>query len=194
MKKLLFLLLLLSFNTYAKYLEGKIILKDKTEMTGLIELGKNNSINYKTDKKSKKQEISAEKIESVLIIDKKQNINKYEFHLTSTKGAVGNKEKMRLLQVLVDGKVKLYGTSTSFTYNNGIGVSGHSSSTYFLKRNDEIKPVFYIAFGYIVKQNFKDFIKEYFKDCEALISKVENREFKEKHYTEIIEYYNTNCK
>ena len=193
MKKFLLplLFLILSFTTYANYLKGTIILKDKTEMAGLIELGKNNSVNFKTDKKSIKVEISAEKIESVLIIGNKQNINKYEFHLTSTKTIVGNKEIMRLLQVLIDGKMKLYGTSTSFTNYNG---TGYSSSTYFLKRNDEIKPVFFVAFGYIVKQNFREFIKEYFKDCEAIISKVERKELKEKNYTEIVEYYNSTCK
>jgi hypothetical protein len=194
MKKLLILFFLISLNSYAKYFEGKVILKDKTEMSGFIELGKNSSINYKSDKKSKKEEIYAEKIERILIIDKKQNINIYEFHLTITKGVVGNNENMRLLQVLLEGKVNLYGTSTSFTYNTGFGISGHDSSTYFIKRKEEDKPVFFIAFGYIVKQNFKDFVNEYFKDCGTLIDKVEKKEFKEKHYTEIVEFYNNNCK
>ena len=80
MKKLLMLFILISLNSYAKYFEGKVILKDKTEISGFIELGKNSSINYKSDKKSKIEEISAEKIERILIIDKKQNINIYDFY------------------------------------------------------------------------------------------------------------------
>ncbi|MEZ4852991.1 hypothetical protein [Flavobacterium sp.] len=48
------------------------------------------------------------------------------------------------------------------------------------------------AFGYI-GNSFKKFINNYFKDCQKLISKVENKEFKKKNLEEIVEFYNSNC-
>lgn len=195
MKIIIILVLFFNLNTYGKYFEGKVVLKNNTEKNGLIELGKNLTLNFKVDKKSEKEVIKGEDIKYVLTIDNKYNQNKYEFHLTSTKGLVGNKEKMRLLKIIVEGNINLYVASEGLSYSTGgSGVSTFSTSTYFLKRLEETKPTFFVAFGYVVKQDFKTFIKEYFKDCNELITKVNKNELKEKHSIEIASFYNNNCK
>ena len=104
MKKLLMLFILISLNSYAKYFEGKVILKDKTEISGFIELGKNSSINYKSDKKSKIEEISAEKIT-------------HAYHLAMESMATLNKNTSGLLR-----RYKSHG-ATDVT---GFGILGHA--------------------------------------------------------------------
>ena len=190
------MLLLSSFLLNAQKDKGTIKLLNGKSISGLVKI-KGNKISFKKNKSSKKVNYNYENVAMVTYLDKDNNEHKYEYIKLTYK------KKPQLMLIQIDGFLKLY-TESNFTFSGGAGTGGFGTaagagsfsggSTYYIKRENEKFATYYVAFGYIPKNKFKKVVRDYFKDCKSLLNKINNNEFKKKHYVEIVEYYNTNCR
>ena len=182
----LFLLFFISIIQAQKD-NGTLIFNDGKTLNGLIKI-KGNEIIFKTSKKSEKVNYNYEKVSAVTFLDKKNKTHRFEYI------KLDDKNKPQLYYVEINDFLKLYSSvSSSFNMSGGLG-NNKSTSTFYIKRENEELATYFVAFGYIPKNSFKNVVFEYFKDCISLVNKFEKKEFKKKHYFEIIEYYNKNCR
>ncbi len=103
------------------------------------------------------------------------------------------KSKPKLMELVIDGKVKLYRISD--VYDKKIGFHSNSdmmkrktsSTKYFLEEKNNTNLVFRFA------KDFESKAKVYFKDCNLLVQKIGDIGFRQKDILEIVIYYNENC-
>ncbi len=177
------LILFVSTSCFSQKDKGSIVLIDGSVISGLVKIN-SNTIKFKDSKNSKSVEYDFKTAKSATFYDQKNKEYKYEFI------TIENKENPVLFKLEIDGYLKLYSESLS-SYG---GMSGfRSSSTFYIKKENEPISQYYVAFGYIPKISFNNVIESYFTDCKAIQDKVKNGDFKKKDYFEIIEYYNANC-
>jgi predicted Zn-ribbon and HTH transcriptional regulator len=99
------------------------------------------------------------------------------------------------LKLKIDGTQKLFHYyytqhAAGTNYNSsGMPSGGYSYSVerYVLQKGDEqIKRPSGLT--------FKKDMKEYFKDCKALVEKIDNKEFRRDDLDSMVEFYNSNCR
>ena len=100
--------------------------------------------------------------------------------------------KPELLRVLTKGNVSLYSTEiiTAVMNSSGLGVNispyYNETTIYYLKKEADpfVKPF---------KGSFEKYTKEYFKDCPALVRRIEERKFTKDNILELVDFYNDIC-
>ncbi len=85
------------------------------------------------------------------------------------------------MKVIERGKCTLF--LWRYTLNGGISIN------YYAYR--ESKPKFLSTRDIISGINFIKSTSEYFSDCEELVKKIKNKDFKKKETLEMVKYYNT---
>ncbi|MCF6279121.1 MAG: hypothetical protein L3J14_02120 [Flavobacteriaceae bacterium] len=99
------------------------------------------------------------------------------------------KDKPRLMELIVNGEVKLYRVLNIYKNSNLNFTKKKSSNTrYFLEKNDNSNTVFRIP----KKINIE--MKEYFSDCNKLVKLIGLDGFRRKDIANIVLYYNEGCK
>jgi len=180
--------LFLTVFTYAQKKEGTLIFKDGKTINGLIKT-KGSKVLFKQNKQSEIITYTHDKLSGIQFINKKNKIYKFEYI------TINPKKEPKLYYVEIDEFLKLYSEgNTIFSMQGGGLGSSRKTSTFYLKKENEDVATFYTAFGYIPKDKFKKVVNEYFNDCKPLLEKINTKEFKKKHYFEIVEYYNNNCR
>lgn len=172
---------------FSQKTKGTVTLIDGTILSGYVSVS--NKVKFKSNLNAKAITYDYQNCKEASVIDKKGKEKKYEYI------KLKENKKPILLEIITDGFLRLYyQDNTSYTGNfGGSGMGGfNSKSTYYVKKQTEDVAEKCAAFGYI-GNSFKKFINDYFKDCQKLISKVENKEFKKKNLEEIVEFYNSNC-
>ena len=194
MKNIIPFIYLFTIITFAQKEKGAVTLINGDIKNGLVKVTANKII-YKSSKDAKAEKYDFSQAKSATIKDKKGVESIFEF-VTIKEG-----KDPELLEVLVNGYLKLYGEGTSVymvsapAAGGGFGHVGgvSSTSTFYLKKENENTAQFYTCKGYVPKISFTKLIDQYFNDCPEIQQKVENKEFKKKHYKEIVEFYNQNC-
>ncbi len=103
------------------------------------------------------------------------------------------KSKPRLMEMNIDGKMKLYRIAD--VYNSNIGFDYNSkflnpksgSTVYFLETKENQDIVFRFS------SNFDKLAKIYFSDCEDLLAQLGKDNFRKKDILKIVIFYNENC-
>ena len=90
-----------------------------------------------------------------------------------------------LMEVIERGKCTLF----LWRYSSG----GGTSTNYYAYREGEGKPKLIVTRDIISPLNFIKDTSEYFSDCEALVTKIKNKDYKKKETPEMVRYYNTQC-
>lgn len=192
MKNKLFLLLFtFSLIINAQKDKGTVTLNNGNIVSGLVKI-KSDKIVFKTNKAADAEKYDFTQAKSATITDKKGEKTTFEFVV------IKEGKDPELLELIVDGYLKLYGEGTSTYSGMSAGMSGYggsfrSTSTHYLKKESEAIAQFYKCEGYVAKISFTKFVEEYFSDCPKIQSKVKDKEFKKKDYKEIVEYYNSHC-
>ena len=78
----------------------------------------------------------------------------------------------------------------------GMGVRGTISiNQYFVGENgsDIVKKLTATGTGYLFETDFKKAAVEYFKDCPALVSKIEEEVFDKNDIEKVVDFYNREC-
>lgn len=152
---------------------------------GLNTLRSYNKIFYKTSKNSKKKKYKKEDIAFFVV---KNNFDK-NIKFTYVQKS---KRKSKLMQVLVEGKVSLYaerGVQEVYEMSNSNFKYYMDQDYYYVKKGNEIF-VDNRFFTNIFK-SFRKTAKAYFFDCNLVVSKIENGEYKANDLEEIIKEYNS---
>ena len=111
---------------------------------------------------------------------------------------VKGKKKPRLMELIVDGKAKLYRILDVYdgaqmlpfkNMRNNKNYSGEKNlnTRYFLESKDGDGTVFRI------KKNFEKEAKKYFSDCEKLVKLIGTKGFRKKDLLDIVLFYNEEC-
>ncbi|NQY07420.1 MAG: hypothetical protein HRT68_14800 [Flavobacteriaceae bacterium] len=172
--------------------QDKIVFKNGTVKTGKIGFKFFNSQKIKL-----KKDDNSEELIDVKTIKYIEQLNpKNETIIKSIFMPVKIEGKFKKMIVLMEGDVMLLGLQrykASMTENGFDPSNGHSTSDYYILRDGEEFATFLASFSHIGGKSFKKVVKEYFKDCPKLVEKALNKEFKKKHYKEVVMYYNNNC-
>lgn len=103
------------------------------------------------------------------------------------------KSKPRLMEMNIDGKMKLYRIADVYNSNYGFNSNTKflseksSSSVYFLETKEDQEFVFRIS------SNFDKLAKTYFSDCKDLVAQLGQDNFRRKDILKIVIFYNENC-
>jgi hypothetical protein len=177
MKKII-LLLTLTISTLAfSQKEGAtIILRNGEQKSGLIKITNSGKLKLYKNKNSKGQIIETRKI--VEVISKKNPEKKlYSIQVDS----IGT---YKLLKLVTKGIVSLYKVELRSSMYNG----GDTYDKLFVIRSGK-------NFATHIGNNiiYKNKAKKYFKDCNNLLTKMDDRKFRKQSAKIIIDYYNENC-
>jgi hypothetical protein len=228
-KVLLLLVLFLTVSfCFAQYswTPAKVYLKNGSVHVGQASLNKQvkggfvglmipkGKVSFKKSKKSKKKKFLAEKVDSVVFtvsyIEKegKNKIKKtrQEKYLPYYLGK--KKKRLRFLQLIVNGEVKLLGRTVFYEQNNNTTASSHNGidltnpasgafylsnpnhNELFVKKENEIPE---LINDRRITKSFRNRAKSFFKDCVPLVRKIENREYRKEDLITIVQYYNNSC-
>ncbi|EDP71790.1 hypothetical protein FBALC1_04862 [Flavobacteriales bacterium ALC-1] len=172
-------------------------------------------VKYRPDKKSKKIKYDAHLVDSILFtVTYKEKINKDWIEKTRIAKYIPvyldkKKKKQGFAELIVDGKVKLVGRTVMYTstttVHHGTTVSAggelitfppiynHHSGTHnnllVVREGHKAIKINHVS----LFKAFKKRASEFFSDCQSLVSKIENKEFKKEDLIAIVEYYNSNC-
>lgn len=180
-KTILLLIFLCSVGTYAQSKKFTITTKG----------GQSYAVNkYSKSTKYLKFKIDGNKVElpyralDSIISHKGSNFIKsrepavYKFiPISNTRGA--------LMEILERGKCTLY----VWRYASG----GGSSTNFYTYREGEGVPKILVTRDFLSPLNFIDDTSEYFKDCPALVDKIQNKDYKKKETQEMVRFYNAVC-
>ncbi len=149
-----------------------------------------NALKYKTSSESKSKKIFFPEIDYIKIRYSKVNTKKYKFFQR-----VGFDNYIAVEEIVSGSKVKLYieGYYFSSTGAGGIAVNQQVVKYYIKKVSDERLTYLgdYPALGIDLKLN----VLKYFNDCDKLIEKINNKEFRIREGVgKIATYYNEQCK
>ena len=188
-----------------KWYNGNLILKNNDTLNGLIKfestsknlLGLNsisgdNAVFFKKSENSKKQKFKKEQVKYFIIKNNSNKTLKYEYVNTDEK-------KLKLLQVLIEGKVNLYlkraeqdlvlDNSTPSEINQTIFKT--QRNFYYVKKEKDK----YVSNRFFTNafKSFKKTAKEYLSDCTSVVNKINNDTYKWEDLYAMISEYN-NCK
>jgi hypothetical protein len=186
--KFLISLLLLVLQSYSQKQQGTITLIDGTVLTGTVKVT-DDAFKYRENENSEWRKFDHNSAVAATFINSSNVEEKFEFIYLE------KKVSPLLLQVVVDGYLKLYFETTSY---QGVGAQGigpvvNNVTTYYIKRKTETTAQYFTVVGSIAKTAFKEVVKSYFTDCPQLQKKVADGVFKKKHVEEIVKFYNQNC-
>jgi hypothetical protein len=187
--KLFFILLItINLNGYSQLNPSKVVLKTGDTITGILGKLKSKSFKYKVHPTAKAKEIDFSEIDFVQFKYSNNKISTFKFFQTT------DKDRYIAVKPLVIGDVELYGDnrSVSSTGAGGIPLS-QTVVDYYIKRQEESK-LTTLGFWNSFTTSLKDKIIMYFKDCNKVIEKIKDKEFRMRDGLEpIVEYYNENC-
>jgi hypothetical protein len=195
MKKIIqLLLLLISLNCFTQ--TKATILKTNGEVLkgfAYVSSYDSNIIKFKKNINDKPKKFGHKDIKKVFFILGDESFIEYQFKKIS-------KRKFQLMKVLIKGKLNLYSFTDSVLYNTQSSGEGfgnvsigklHTSTHFYLSKNE-----YGIVDEFPNKSVFKSFKKNastYFNDCNELVKKINNREFKNSNVIEVVEFYNSTC-
>ncbi len=183
----LFTFFLMSISSVAQKTTISITLKNgETFQTHKLS-EKKDALNFK-DEKGDSQSIKFSKIETIVSTGKKEKNNYKKRYI------MYSKSKGDLMEEIVNGFVKLY-RRTEFKMS-GVGAMGAPITStfidYYVKKDSE--PIAsYLQGSNVAYGSYRKNVREYFKDCEALIVMANDDNFKRSKIDEVVEFYNSNC-
>jgi len=184
-------------NVFSQKKKCIIYFKDNTTIEGLGKIKSDGAIKFKLN------EDSDSKIYEADLIDK---IKINENGLTQTYKYLKEKNNFPLwLKVIVEGKVNLYkndisgfnfGPMAGSGFGGGFGAPMAMSSgpvIYYYVSHEGDAEVFKITSIGNISKNFKNAASEFFKDCPALVEKINTKTFRKDDIEEVVNFYNKNC-
>ena len=189
MKKLL--LLLVCFFcihiTNAQYNATELKLKTGEILQVLGKLKGNHHFKYKKYNRDKPVKIHFSEIDYVKIQMTRRNTETYKYV------KVAGEQRMRVLQETMVGDVSLYLHSEDDWQCDMNGFSQWVTYTdYYVKRSNETEAV-HLPNGLFAGPRFREIASDFFQDCEALVEKIQTKEFKVRHISDIVNFYNLEC-
>ena len=179
MKSILSLLLICSiFLCNAQNDPGSISMTDGTLKEGLVKIRANGKVKFKSNSNSDAITFDLDRIASITIEDRSYEVTEYKNILGTSR---------TLMKVIVKGEATLLSDQifiAPMMQANGAWGGGNSRILYYLKKDGATHRL-----G--TRLNRKD--DNLFDDCPELSKKIDSRDIKRRHLSEIVEFYNRNC-
>ena len=190
---------IISILSFSCALSNKTTLyfNDGKEKVGVGKLASDYQIKFKTEG-SKSKKYHFKDLKSVKM-DTYDGTKKYIYLKVKGKGLYSIVEEVSL------GSVNLY-KKVSEGYTAGAPMGGvgsgapmmtsehyYSISNYYVKKGNEAE-ITHLGSTSLFSKNFKKAASLYFKDCQALVNKIEQKEFKKRDIEKIVTFYNQECK
>ena len=185
-KRILSIVLLISFLSFSQNDKCIIYFKDGTKLEGLGKLKSNGQVKFRLDKESDKQNYHSS------IISKIQFIN---YKVTTFEYKVIDDLNSEWLELIIKGKVSLYTISINHQQMgmNG-GMSFGNTTTYYFTCHNNDSQVYRIASVGTISRSFKKTASDFFKDCPKIVKKIHDETYKKDDLKRIvIEYNNSDC-
>jgi hypothetical protein len=191
------ILLVFSQVVFAQPYPGSVILKDNTVLSGFVMPDHDEGIFFGTAESDVSRAIAPADIQS-LTMDINGTAANYIYMEAALPFSKNDTSKLRLMKIVKQGSVGLY----EYQVNSAISVAMNGEcEVLYIKRDSEAQPemLCYVIHSMMSgisyrRSKFKEFAAGYFKDCPALVSKINKNEFKVRHYLDIVDFYNAQCK
>ncbi|RZJ53550.1 MAG: hypothetical protein EOO44_08140 [Flavobacterium sp.] len=199
-KLILITLFLFTFQAYSQDQECTLFFKDGDSIEG-YGIIKNNKIKFRISLDSKADTWDFENVSKIEFPD---------FHMLYTYEYVklNSFDNPKLLELVVDGEVKLYRLEKTLLLINmnpefvdlqkGESIlSKHrepnkqTTEVFYLKRKNDEYPT-HINIG--ILSNWKKVTTTYFSDCDFLVKKIKDNKYTSNQINEIVEFYNDICR
>ncbi len=200
-------LLLVIFSTllFSQSKKATVFYKNGDSIQGFISRINYDDIKFSKEKKGKYKWLKSKGLDK-LIIYSEDGIQERHY-VEHKKKKNSKKSKTRLVTLVLKGKVNYYiepynfgsgfrndgksfGMSQNFYYDEGF-----NQVRLYVKRDNEKYVTLLSTSGQVVfSKNFKKTASGYFKDCLELVSKIESGYYKKANVTEMVEFYNKECK
>ena len=181
------------FGANAQWNSGTLYFKNGEVKKGEIKFNGTEHIKYRTSKDEKKVKYHFSELEKLDL--SKGSINAIYVYLLLEENL------FQVVRQLETGKVNLYslvrtyyGPSTMPGSGGGVMTMGHTNNInhLFVKFIDDELPT-HLGSNQLFTKNFKKAVSEFFKDCQVLVQKIENKEYKKKDIQQIVAFYNKEC-
>lgn len=186
---------------------AKLFFKDGTTLEGFAKITADNNIKYRVSQEDKFDVWSYDQIDYVEFYNEDQVFTfKYVY--------LRHRREGTLMEVLTEGEITLYSKNPGiqdaiFRSDTGFGFGSNGLTNtevapnsvldqqnsprlrrnLYLKRNSDVPMLATVS----LIRNWKKLMKDYFKDCAALVRKIEENEFGSDDLKEIVEFYNDIC-
>ncbi len=193
---LLITIVLCTESTKAQRTKATLIFKNGTQLEGLAKLNHWGKIKFRKEKGDKRKRYTFDEVDTLQLFDGEEPSIYVQVKIK-------DKNKPKVLELADHGKnvscyrdvVNSNGNMTMTPVPNGgmMHTGFWGTITYSYLRKTEEEEAVYLASTNWVALNFRKKASEFFADCPTLVSKIQNRELRRGHLTEIIDYYNTKC-
>lgn len=207
MKKLILLVFLIPFMSFAKFYKGTITMNDGSLKNGYIELPEypdDAKIKFRTEEKGNNEKLEIDTVKGFEIINDKNEVVRYTTVFLAEPKIFTNDQftldkKKSWVKIIKEGKITIY--SAYATYSQGSGTGGFS--TCYIKKTDEDYAYFFAdgggnGGGFSINMNGFSTLKKYLgkifeKDCPKLVDLIEKEDIKKNGLVRIVELYEQNC-
>ena len=181
-----------------KWHPGTLVLKNKDTLKGFIKyetssitkslfglssLGKNKILFKKTDKSKDQVKHDKYLVDYLIVQNNSGETIKFKYVKTSN-------NRLKLFQVLIEGKVSVYLEEGVYNmnFNSGATTFQQSRNLYYVqKQEDDFASN---RFFPNALKSFKKNAARYFSDCKSVVEKINSGEYKSKQLIQIIQEYN----
>lgn len=175
-----------------------MVLRSGDSLEGLAKLVSNERIKFRKDRKYPKRTYNYREV-SEIFINEAGRTKHYQYKVVERNAD----SYVKLVEVISQGKLNLYrvhkqGGYSGMTHHMGAGMTmsmggSYNINEYFVGEvgSDIVKRL--TSTGNLFERNFKKAAVEYFKDCPALVSKLEEKIFGKNDLEEIVGFYNKEC-
>ena len=160
------------------FFEVNLEMRNGTRITGLGRKNFNDEIVFKTDDKAEKLTYNSKQVKTITM-NIKGSIYIYEYKIDI------NSNKVKLVELLIVGKMNLYSTSNCDS-------QGNCFPTYYISKSNE-DFVQNMGGGRTRSNNFQEKSEQIFADCPDLIEKMKAKYFRKYGVEDVVNYYNSSC-
>lgn len=171
----------------AQQSRAQVKFKDGKVLEGFGKLSSKNTLKFRKSKDDKALKYSFDDIEYASIYSFGER-TKYVQYLSKTENTP------LLLEEHIIGAISLYSISAGGNIPGADGGSSYNSRIFFVRKS-EFSTVEYLCTSTDSGKKFRKNLLEYFKNCPALINKIQQKEsgFGKYDVENIINYFNANC-
>ena len=192
-KNIIIFCVFFSLKSFAQYyVNSDLYFIDGTMTNGLAHINiLNDKIKFKKHKEDKRISYNHKSISKLIL--KRDTIIK-EFRYKKTLG----RRAPRLLELIIeDDNVSLYAEILELQMYGLVGailkIPNKIVHTYYIVKNNNNHAVFFGDTDYTVHKRFKEIARKNLENCEEVLTKIENKEYKVKDIKEIVKHYNKKC-
>lgn len=212
MKKLILLVFLIPFMSFAKFYKGTVTMNDGSLKIGFIEIPEypdDAKLKFRTEEKGTNEKLDIDTVKGFEITNQNGDVIRFiTLYAAEQWNKLSIDKKKSWMSIVKEGKINLYrtfaeGDSGFRSSTTGLTVPGSSSPggfAYYIGRQDDNFAIYIdVTFGGLTfcgncfSQMKKILSKIFENDCPKLADLIEKDDIKKNGHVRIVELYEQNC-